>query len=291
MFYINLKYGILIERRINILWRKDFMKKRLKIAFTFFLIVLSFLLISCTSDSDSNGSNGPDHSVVIETTRKVYYTVEYTFETKKCEEIKNKITSEVEKYSGYIESSLDEEIKSKYVYKVPTNQLNSFLKFIDELGEHASTKSVQSTDITTEYSEIEARKEVLIASRQAYLSLLTKEELTMTEILSIQSKLSELDSEIATIEKNLNYYDHLLNYSTITIYYQSPKSKPSFTSEYFSFLGNFFLGIGQVILYLLPFIVIIGGIVTVVIFIDRRNKKRRLQRKKEKEEHQNINED
>ncbi|MDE5714529.1 MAG: DUF4349 domain-containing protein, partial [Anaeroplasmataceae bacterium] len=176
------------------------MKNKIKKLLYLFLIIFVFVLTSCSSDSngDLGGPNEPGNNVVIETTRKIYYTVNYSIESNEYDEIKKKISAEVGKYNGYVQSSSDTNNFSEYVYKVPTEVLNSFLDYIDSFGNDVSNKNVQSMDITTEYSDIEARKEVLTASRQSYLNLLSKEDFTKTEIITIQNKISEIDSELAS---------------------------------------------------------------------------------------------
>ncbi len=160
--------------------------------------------------------------------------------------------------------------------------MNVFLDYIDAFGDDIASKNIKSQDITSEYSDVEARKEVLTASRQSYLTLLSQENLSMSDIISIQNKISDIDIELASIEKKLSYYDNILDYSTITISYYRQVQNPSFANQYFSYLGTLFITLGKMFLYMLPFI-LFGGILAGAILGGIKLKKKKDMKK------QNIN--
>ena len=61
-------------------------------------------------------------------------------------------------------------------------------------------------------------------------------------------------------------YDSLLEYSTITVNFNSVE-KESFFKDYFEYLGNFFVGLGKMVLYLLPIGFVGFGVVYCIIII------------------------
>lgn len=243
------------------------MRKIKKILYIFIILLVTILITSCDSNaaSDTPGFSDEANNVVIDTTRKMYYTVDYEIEAENIEDIKAEINDKLLEFDGYIQNSSDSEASAKYVYKVPTSNLNSFLDFIDSYGESVNNKNVTATDITSSYSQVEARKEVLLASRAAYLKLLEGDDLNLSDIISVQNKIADIDSELLKIEKDLASYDSLINYSTITIKFYLIEKEAGFFEDYGIYLGELFVFGGKAFMYLLPFIclggIVIGGIV------------------------------
>lgn len=262
------------------------MKNKIKVALLSIIAIFTFLLASCGSSDknmsyDPGPSIGEENNVVIQTTRKIYYTAFYDIECEDFTEIKSQINDKVNSLSGYVQKSSDGDNGALYIYRVPTTRLNEFLDYVDNYGDTVTSKKVDSTDITTSYSEIEAKKEVLTASRVAYLDLLNKGGLSMSDIIAIQDKISVLDIEIATIERELASYDNLLDYSTITIDYYKKTKDLSFFEQYGNYLAGFFDGLGKFILYSLPFVLcvgvlclcVLGGVKINKIYMDKKNNK------------------
>lgn len=234
------------------------MKNKFKALLLIVITVFIFLLASCAGADNSHSlESGPsvdsENNVVVETTRKIYYTAYYNIECDDFTKIKDEIYEKVNSLSGYVQKSSDGQRSAEYIYRVPTAKLNEFLNYVDDYGTTVTSKRVDSTDITSSYSEIEARKEVLTASRSAYLDLLNQGNLSMSDIIAIQDKISALDIEISTIEKQLASYDNLLDYSTITISYYKTTKTIGFFAQYGNYLAGFFVGLGKFILYSLPF--------------------------------------
>ena len=255
-----------------------------KILITLCLFIFSFMLVSCGAESgagDYSGEMGNDgNNVVIETNRKIYYTGKITITTKKADEVSNRISNKVKEYNGYASSiSYNDYEYSKTIvitYRIPTEKLNNFLDDVDK-EKGVTSKSITSTDITTNYNKAAARLEVLKTSRAAYLKALA-EATTQGEIIGINDKIEKIDTEILELTMTLESYDNLLDYSTITITYTTEK-EPSFFGEYFEYVGDFFVGLGKTILYLLPPALTGGTITLIVLLIVRKVTKKREEEK------------
>ena len=191
------------------------MKKSNKILIGF----LSLLALSSCGADNSGVESLPgvdsslDNGVVIETTRKVYYVVDYSINSKDYSEIKNNIGKEVTTLGGYIEKSKDNDDSSYYTYRVPTEKLDTLLAYIDTNGKEISYKNVSSYDITSSYSDVEARIEVLEATRDSYLTLLADPSITTNDIIMIRRELDDINSELLSLNKQQAYYDNLLDNS------------------------------------------------------------------------------
>ena len=258
-----------------------------KFLFLVFVICTMFLLVGCgdASEGDINQDGGYStgeqvgNNVVVDTNRKVYYVVEYSI-TGDIRENKNKISLKVNEIGGYVSSSNEYNTSATIVYKVPTDKLNSFLDFVDAF-DGVGKKSVSSTDITSSYAYTEAKLKTLQASREAYVKLLSDTNLSMQQIMSINDKIAEIDVELLKIANEKAMYDNKIEYSTVTVKLTATpteEKEPGFFTEYFEYLGNFFVGLGKVILYLLPFALVGGVIFSAIYFPVKIKKNKRLKK-------------
>ncbi len=247
----------------------------MKKIYLFILIIFSLLFVGCAAQpgGENSGAVGDGESnVVYETTRKIYYVVNMTVSCDDVNETINKYTKSVDQLNGYISNSnINGENQARVTFRVPTEKLDSFLLFIDNDSDSKVTnKNISTTDITSNYDKISARLEVLHKSREAYVKFLEQAN-TISEIISINTRIEEIDTEILQLENQKSSYDNLLDYSTIIINFNIKESN-SFFDDYFNYLGKFFLGLGIAILYLIPFGIIIGLVLTTV-FVIRKVKK------------------
>ena len=216
------------------------MKRLLK---TIFILLFGVLLFGCSAPGDvSTNNNETNNSVVIETSRKIVYTVDYSIEGVEALQLKDEIYDKVVSLNGYMASGEETFTSATIVYKVPTYNLDAFLDYIDSL-DGVGSKVVNSNDITSQYSYVEARISTLEASKNAYLSLLQDSSLSRSDIIEINDKLDEIDTELITLNAQKAQYDNQLDYSKVTIKYNA---KEKFINEYFTYLGEFFKGLGKV---------------------------------------------
>ena len=246
--------------------------KRKSFLIIILLVIVMFLLVGCSAEeSKGNGVESGDNNVSVETTRKIYYTVFYTIETENLNEINTSINSKVDELDGYVSSSNQNGNYARYVYKVPTKSLNTFLDYVDGFGENISDKSVESTDITSTYSQLEARKEILEASRVAYLKLLNENNLSISSIIELQNKIDDIDSELLYLNNQLSQYDNLVVYSTVTITYNQAEVEEGFFAGYGDYLLRLIKFVFYVFMYTLPF-TSVAAIVLLVMYLIKKRK-------------------
>ena len=261
------------------------MKKCFKLAVLF---LLTLTLFACGKKKTYNGDNvdkgGVDFSsdsarIVIDDERKIIYNVYYTLEATNINNYERDIESKLNEYSGYIESMETMTYYSTCTYRVPKSKLDDFVNYIDSFDGLTNSKRVKSEDVSTTYNSKQARKEVLEASRLVYVNMLSQEGLTTSDIIAINDKIEKIDIELKQIYLDIDTYDSLIDYSTVTItYYEKGEYKePTFFDEYGDYLSGFFIGIGKVILYLLPIAAIggIGAIITIVCIKHHKNKNKK----------------
>lgn len=256
------------------------MKKRF---YLFLVLVFALFLVGCgaSGNSSSGGSISQDPSynengILIETNRKIYYNVYINIE---CDNITDRFNYYINKaveFDGYMSNSnLNSESYGSVVLRIPTDKLNDFLNLVDNDKEsEVVNKSISSNDVTSKYNQMEARLEVLKASRASYVSILEKAS-SINEIISLNSRIEDIDSEILQLENSLSYYDNLVDYSTVEIRLSTEFKEEGFLSGYFDYIINVFKVILSIILYTLPFAFIAGVVLTLIFGIKKikKNKK------------------
>lgn len=265
-------------------------KKMLKRTLIFAILFIFFFFISCGSEADLNSGSGEGgNDVVIETTRKIYYTCNITISSDNSNELIKKFKEKANLLEGYASNSSitydkDNYASGKIIFKIPTNRLNEFLDYIDA-SKGVVKKSINATDITSQYNEALARIETLEASKESYLKSLENTS-NYSEIITIKTRIEEIDIELARIYKEKESYDNLLDYSTVTIYFNSKEDNPNktFFETYGNYLKNFFVGLFKVIMYMLPFAFVAGVILLIIFFATKLDKKAKAKKAANKKE-------
>ena len=218
----------------------------------------------------------------IENKQLIYYRYDYTIEDKELETAIKAIANYVKSIGGYIEDSNEyyngennEISNANYTFRIPSDKA-------EDLSENLSNynityKNVDSTNITEEYTANESRIEVLEASRASYISLLENEKLSFSEIIAIEDKVEDIDTELTYIKNIQKRYEGLLNYSVVNIRFTTKyEYKNNFFADYFEYLGDFFVGLFKFIMYSLPVVLVLGSIACAIVLpINIRNKKRK----------------
>lgn len=97
--------------------------------------------------------------------------------------------------------------------RIPADQLDSF---VSDVSKHSNITNTRETtdDVTLSYVEHESRVLALETEHTRLLELLAKAE-TMDDILKIDSRLTDIRSQLETVKSQLRVYDNLVNYGTV----------------------------------------------------------------------------
>lgn len=160
----------------------------------------------------------------VQTGRKLIRTFDMNIETREFDDVLEGIKSRVAKLGGYIEnSSLDSgsEYYSRYnrysdlTVRVPSDKIDQFVENVKESA-NVTYISEYTDDITLKYVDTESRKLALETERDRLLELLEKAE-TVEDIISIESRISEVRYELESYTSQLRTYDNQVDYSTVHI--------------------------------------------------------------------------
>ena len=170
--------------------------------------------ITSTSGIDSVGT----------VSQKLIKTVNMSMETKEFDTLLEDIRQQVEGLGGYIEYS---DVSGSSYYsarsnrsawlnlRIPAGKLDGFVTVVEELG-NVTSKSESVEDITLRYVDVESHKKALETEQERLLELLERAE-SMEDIITIESRLSQVRYELQSYESTLRTYDNQVSYSTVSL--------------------------------------------------------------------------
>ncbi len=265
------------------------MKRKILMFLTALLFVL--FLVSCSSNNsfehdlnDEGGLTTNDVGNVFESERKIIYFVEISLKTKKLDETTNQIKASLEN-DEWVEQE-DLSTNSNYIIlRVKSSRLNAFVNSLK--GNYETTNyKMTSTDVSLDYVDTSASKQAL----QNQLDRLSElySNASVHEMIEIDRRISEVEKQLLQIEKRLNNYDSLIEYSTIKIWIYGPTASPNppsygtklsraFSSGW-SAVKTIFSGFSQAVVFLVPLLIIIvpaSGIVVGIHFVNKKRKNKR----------------
>ena len=262
------------------------MKKIKLLLFGLMLLVFTGCGVESNYDKEGNGSGngGNDEQVeeVIELSsvnRKIIYTVSADISTKELNNTYKSIKNSLE-----ADEWMDNEnITSNMIIlkiRVKSARLDAFVNSFSNYGE-VGNYSKEAEDISLTYQNYSNRIASLEAERERLNELY--EQASMYDMITINKRISEINLEIGTLNKELNKFDSLADYSVVNlrIYEQKIIKEPSFGGS----IGKAFTGGWNAVVSLLKFLVIalsalvpflvifipVGG---VAYFIVKHNKKK-----------------
>lgn len=262
------------------------------------LFLLMFALFGCRSEYDGEKKN-PSYNegeteeiIVLSSERKIIYNVTANLYIKedfeeKVEDLKDSINED--EWTDYENIS---ENYAQIVFRIKTTRLEAFIDSLSDYGKvrnlnkKASDVSLQYQDTSNQILALEAEKERLI---ELY------DQATMSEIIQINTRISEIDKELRVLKGEIIRFDSLIDYSevSVAIYNEEPaeeddsyweKIKEAFKKGIDALL-EFLEVISIGLVTVLPFIVILGGIGLSIFFIRKfhlKKKKQKLEKTEEK---------
>ena len=241
----------------------------------------------------------------INTEQKLIKTVSLNVETKSFDEMLSFIVNKTSELNGYVENSdisgygyEDYEgftRSATYTIRIPKDKADSFVDEISAEG-HITSKNENVEDVTLQYIDIDSHIKALETEYNKLLELMDKAE-NMEDVISIQSRISQITYEKQNYESQLRVMDNKIEYTKISIYVDevekiSPVEKKSFFGEINErFVNNvkdiatgirsFLITVISSIPYIVLYVVIIWIFICIIRKINKKMKEKRLNNKKE----------
>lgn len=233
---------------------------------------------------------------VQDTSRKLIRNVNLDVETETFDELMKSVQEKISQLGGYIEESFTYNGSSYYgqdsrnanlTIRIPADKLDEFLSDVAEVS-NVIRKNESVTDVTLQYVDMESHKKVLLTEQERLIELLGQAE-NIEDIISLESRLSEVRYQIESMESQLRTLDNQVSYSTVYLYIDEVKKLTPvkeqnaweriatgfMNSLYDVGLGieNFVIGVLIDLPYIIVWIVVILLIIFVLRFVIRRIRK------------------
>lgn len=159
------------------------------------------------------------------TQRKLIKTVNLDVETETFDTLMANVYAKTESLGGYVESSYtyngsnyrgNQKRNANLTLRIPAEHLEEFLSAVSEIS-NVISRNDNVTDITLQYVDMQSHKEALKTEQTRLLELLEQAE-SVEDIITIESRLSEVRYQIESMESQLRTMDNQVSYSTVYLY-------------------------------------------------------------------------
>ena len=243
----------------------------------------------------------PEEVAVQDTSRKLIRNVSMDVETEEFETLYARVNEKTKAYGGYVESSNVYNNSSYYgeslrnaslTIRIPQDKLDSFLSNVAEIS-NVTSRSENVTDVTLQYVDMESHKKALTAEQDRLLELLEQAE-SVEDIITIESRLSDVRYQIESMESQLRTLQNQVSYSTVYLDIQEVEKltpveeqtrgemiREGFVDSLYG-VGNGLLDFGTAVIIDLPYLVVWAAVILLVILIIRLLRKHRKNKKQKK---------
>ena len=229
--------------------------------------------------------------------RKWVITMNLTAETDDLDGALEAVMAQVNEMEGYVESqsvSGGSAGSGRHRYanltiRVPADRVDSFVEEVSGLTNLvSSSRNVQ--DITLTYSDTEGRVTALKTEETRLLELMEQAE-TMSDLLEIEARLTEVRYQLENYASTLRLYDNQVDYATVSLYITevekyTPVEEPGFWQKIKSGLADSLVNLGEAIVNFiswviidLPYLALIGLLVWLVTAMTKRSIRKRKAKK------------
>lgn len=238
-----------------------------------------------TMASRESGSTIPEN-------RKWIVTVDMTLETDDLETLQQALNERITALSGYVEnySVYNGSTRNNYRYRnanmtvrIPADQVTAFTQEVGGMA-NVVNNNLRREDVTLQYVDTEGRVEALKTEEARLLELLAGAE-TMSDLLEIEARLSDVRYELESYTSRLRTLDNQINYATVYLFIEevqeyTPVEEPTFferiTEGFADSLEGLWQSLQDLAVFLVvsfPYILVYGGLALVVILVIRKLKK------------------
>lgn len=250
--------------------------------------------LEANNESVSLTGSGSTGSTVLPESRKWIVTVNMSAETEDLDAMTAALDERIAALNGYVE---DQQIYNGSTYssrryrsayltiRIPAEDVEDFTGEVSGIANVVS-KQTSREDVTLSYVATESRMSALQTEEARLLELMSQAE-TMSDLLEIEARLTDVRYELESVTSQLRLYDNQIDYATIYLDIEevqeyTPVEEPTFWERVRDGFRSSLKGLGESILDLLvflivilPYLVVYGGIILVIVLLVRHIRKRR----------------
>ena len=239
--------------------------------------------------------SGSVNNAQMNTARKWIVTIRMRAETEDLDALLAHLNGRIQELGGYIESSdvYNGSAYSSYsryrsasiTVRVPAEKADAFTEQVSGASNVVSNNKTME-DITLNYVSVESRMKALQVEEARLLDLLAQAQ-TMSDLLEIESRLTDVRYELERVTSQLRVYDNQVDYATIYLdisevtEYTVVEEQTVWQRIGSGFLdslkgvGNFFVEIFVFLLANLPVLVLVAAVIWGIVFWIRRAARKR----------------
>ena len=260
--------------------------------------------VAAPGDHLNSGSAKPEGSLSSGTTlnpgvaddRKLIRTVSLTTETEDMDTLLTGISQRITELGGYVESrevytgSAYETYSSRsatMTLRIPAKNLDTFISHVDGASNVVSS-SETAEDVTMQYVATESHLKVLQAEEERLLKFLSEAK-SVSEMLEIEKRLTDVRAELESVTNQLNKYANLVSYGTVKLrinevkqYTVVEKEEPNLWQRIGTGFVNSVKNVGVILegllvffISALPYLAIPGVIVVIILLAVRKSDKKK----------------
>ena len=172
---------------------------------------------SAVRKSENSPENDPE---------KIIYSANVTVETTTFDTSLEAVDALVERFGAWVESSsvngsnfydisrgYASTRNASYTLRVPSDRFEELMSSLSELG-NVPYSHVYTENVSAQYYDTQARMEAYQAQEARLLELMEEAE-TVEDVITIESRLSDLRYEIESLQSSLNNWDRRVSYSSV----------------------------------------------------------------------------
>lgn len=154
--------------------------------------------------------------------KKIIKEGNITFETNNISKTRKTVGNSLNKFEGYVaeetETNNGDDNRKEYTIKarIPAKNFDRFLDAVSSGADRIDSKNISIKDVTTEYIDITTQLANKKKLEDSYLALL-KKGTKISDLLEIENKLTEIQSDIESTQGQLNYLTKQVEYSELDI--------------------------------------------------------------------------
>ena len=265
---------------------------------------IGFTSNSVTSDNDT-GEKYSDETLAEFSEYKIIKNARLRLVSRNFDEDIASIENLLFEYGGYISSSEVSGTKPEaygdygrtayLTVRIKQENLEAFLQSTGNLCE-VTYKNISTQDVTTQYFDTQSRLKVYETQYDRIIELIEKAE-TIEDLITLESELTRITYEIESLTTDINRWDNLVSYSTVTIDISEKNTLSNISSNNSFFgrigegflntlmkVGSFFAEFFAGIIIYSPVIAVLAAALAIFIIVFKKKKVKIFRRKAMKKE-------
>ena len=172
----------------------------------------TYAVMTTDSSSTTDFSDNYDES------RKLVTTISYDTETENFDGTVSEVENRIAELGGYIENSnysktYDDLRYASFTIRIPEEVVYDFAESVENVT-NVTNKNVSVSDITLTYVDIQSRLEVYRTELESLEEMMASAE-DIESMISVESRISEVQANIDSMESQIRTFDNMCSYSTI----------------------------------------------------------------------------